>query len=162
MEQLDPFSRTFVPAAAAAQVPLSVVNRHVGVLRSCAGSRDTVVLVAPCVRSNRRVGRGAPSSLIMITRHRLVVTAETPVLRRLRLYLNAELHHLADVTWTPEPDRAALQFAATAVDGIREHFWIRLAGAADAVRLDGLLRELFHNAWTASSPAPVPVPALVA
>jgi hypothetical protein len=119
-----------------------------------------VVLVAPCVRSNRRAGRGTPSSLIMITKHRLVVTAETPVLRRLRLYLNAELHHLADVTWTAEPDRAALQFAATAVDGIREHFWIRLADADDAVRLDGLLRELFHNAWTTSSPAPVP--ALVA
>jgi hypothetical protein len=162
MELLDPFSRTFPPAASAAEVPLPMANRHARVLRSCAGSRDNVVLVAPCVRTNRRLGHRAPNSLIMITRHRLVVTSETRILRRLRLYLNADLTHLADVTWSPEPDRSALQFAATAVDGIREHFWIRLARADDVVRLDCLLRELFRGAWTAARPALVREPALVA
>jgi hypothetical protein len=165
MELLDPFSRTFLPAATAAQVPQPMANRHARVLRSCAGSRDDVVLVASCVRTNRRLRRGAPNSLIMITRSRLVVTSETRILRRLRLYLNADVTHLADVTWSPEPDRGALQFAATAVDGIREHFWIRLARADDVVRLDGLLRELFRGAWTAARPVPVSptaVPALVA
>ena len=143
MKQFDPFSRTFLPAAAVAQIPLATVNRHANVLRRCAGSRDAVTVVAPCYRSNQPLGRGRPNNLLMVTRNRLVVTTETPLLRRLRLYLNAELHQLADVTWTAEPEYEAVQLALTAMDGAREHFWIRLASKEQMWRLDDALNAAF-------------------
>jgi hypothetical protein len=143
--ELDPFSRTFLPAAAQAQIPLATVNRHASVLRQCAGSRESVMVVAPCFRSNRPLGRGRPSNLLMVTQHRLIVTTETPVLRRLRLYLNAGLEQLADVTWTAEPERAAVQLALTAVDGVREHFWIRMASRRQLSRLEDVLSTAFQD-----------------
>src|SRR4051794_27149882 len=127
MELLDPFSRTFLPAVAAARIPTGTAKRHVGVLRRCAGDREHVAFLAVCHRSHQPLARGRQDHLLMITRHRLVVTAVSPVLRRLRLCLNAELHHLADVTWTAEPAECAMQLAITAIDGVREHLWIRLA-----------------------------------
>jgi hypothetical protein len=106
MELLDPFSRTFLPAVEAARIPFGTANRHVDVLRRCAGDRDRVSVLAMCHRSHQPLGRGRQSNLLMITRSRLVVTTFSPVLRKLRLCLNAELHQLADVTWTrssPKP-----------------------------------------------------------
>src|SRR5687768_7227309 len=134
METPDTFSRTFLPATAQAQLPPAVVNRHVDVLRRCAGDRDSVTIVAACFGPNRPLGRGRPSNLLMLTRNRLIVTTQSPIMRRLRLYLNAELHHLTDVTWTPEPEKNAVQLALTAIDGVREHFWIRLASGAEMRR----------------------------
>src|SRR4051794_21359379 len=102
----DAFSRTYLPAAAEAQIPMATANRHATVLRRCAGTRDTVTVVAPCFRSNRQASRFGPSNLLMVTARRLVITTQSPILRRLHLHLNAELSQLADVTWTPEPDGA--------------------------------------------------------
>jgi hypothetical protein len=152
MKLPDPFSRTFLPAAVAAQIPLATVNRHVNVLRRCAGNRDSVMVVAPCFKSNRPLGRGRPNNLLMVTQNRLVVTTETPVLRRLRLYLNAELHQLADVTWTAEPEHDAVQLALTAIDGVREHFWIRLANKAKMWQLDDALTLAFQRAADRGAP----------
>jgi hypothetical protein len=149
---LDPFSRTFPPAAAEAQIPIATVNRHASVLRRCAGGRDSVVVVAPCFRSNQPLGRGRPSNLLMLTQHRLVVTTESPILRRLKLYLNAGLHQLADVTWTAELDRDAVQLALTAVDGVREHFWIRMASQEQVWRLDDALSAAFRATAVLSKP----------
>ena len=42
----DAFSRTYRPAAAEAQIPTATANRHATVLRRCAGTRDTVTVVA--------------------------------------------------------------------------------------------------------------------
>ena len=155
METPDTFSRTFLPAAAVARIPLATVNRHVNVLRRCAGDRDTVTLVGACFRAEQPQWRGRrPNNLLMLTRHRLVVTTESPVLHRLRLYLNAELHHLADVTLTPEPDQHVARLALTAIDGVREHFCIRLADAAQVCVLDAAFQAAFRTAWRPStSPA---------
>ena len=156
---LDPFSRTFLPSAAEAQIPLATVNRHANVLRRCAGTRDSVTVVAPCFRSNQPLGRGRPNNLLMLTQHRLVVTTESPILRRLRLYLNAGLHQLADVTWTAEPERNAVQLALTAVDGVREHFWIRMATQQQVWRLDDALSAAFRTTAVLTKPVKT-VPAL--
>lgn len=148
MELLDPFSRTFVPAVEAARIPLGTAKRHVEVLRRCAGVRDQVEFVALCHRSHQPLARGRQAHLLMLTRTRLVVTF-SPVLRKLQLCLNAELHQLADVTWTPEPTESAVRLAVTAIDGVREHFWIRLACDGQLARLDEVLTAAFRGPWVA-------------
>ncbi|WP_432833732.1 hypothetical protein [Dactylosporangium sp. CA-092794] len=147
MEALDTFSRTFLPATALAKLPGGTVARHVPVLRSCAGNRDAVAVVARCTtRSGRR-------NVLMLTRSRLVVTCESGLLRRVGLHLNADLHQLADVTWTPEPGRAGLQLGLTAIDGVRENLWVRPGSAAEMWRLDEALRQAFRTPWGVIEPA---------
>ncbi|MEV8514323.1 hypothetical protein [Dactylosporangium sp. NPDC051484] len=147
MEALDTFSRTFPPATALAKLSGSMVARHVHVLRRCAGDRDAVAVVARCTTRGRR------RNVLMLTRGRLVVTSESAVLRRVSLHLNADLHQLADVTWTPEPDRTGIQLGLTAIDGVRENFWVRLCGTAEMWRLDEVLRQAFRTPWGVMEPA---------
>jgi hypothetical protein len=108
--------------------------------RARGGSSHAAVLAL------RTLGRRRRREMLLLTRHRLVVTAERGLLRRLRLYLNCDLRDLGDVTWIPEPARGGIRLAATAVDGVREHFWLD-AGSPDRVRhLDAMLRQLFGSA----------------
>jgi hypothetical protein len=147
MEALDTFSRTFLPATALANLPGSTIARHVQVLRRCAGDRDAVAIVARCTTGGRR------RNVFMLTRSRLVVTSEAGLLRRVSLHLNAELHQLADAAWTPEPDRTGLQLGVTAIDGVRENFWVRLGSTAEMWRLDEALRQAFRTALGVIEPA---------
>lgn len=142
---LDGFSKSLLPKAAVAGIPIATVNRHLPVMRSCVGTRDTALVIARCSRTHRPIGRTGPTSLLLLTPHRLVITSESRMLRRLRLYLNVNLAHLADVSWTVENDGNAVQLAATAMDGIREHFWVELSGPDEGERIDGLLRGFFHT-----------------
>ena len=142
---LDGFSKSLLPKAAGSGIPISTVNRHLPIMRSCVGTRDTALVVARCSRTHRPIGRTTGTNLLLLTKTRLVITTESPVLHRLRLYLNANLHHLADVTWTPEPSKRAVHLAATIVDGVREHFWVELGDAEQVIRMDGLLRESFRD-----------------
>jgi hypothetical protein len=139
MELLDPFARTFLPAAAAAGVDITTVSRHISVLRRCVGAAAEPVLVARCSRLDRTFGGGL--HLLVLTPQRLVVTVESRILRRLRLHLNTDVRHLSDVLWTPEPSLGGVQLSATAIDGVREHFWLR---AADADRVGKLLQRVFR------------------
>jgi hypothetical protein len=152
MSERDQFSRTFLPAAAEAGVGLPAFSRHIPIFRRCVGQRDTPVFVARCRGADprparadaRRTGAGRRrNQVLLLTRQRLVVTAESGLLRRLRLHLNAELRHLADVTWTPEPALGGIRLAATAVDGVREHFWVEASGPDRVRRLDAVLSQLF-------------------
>ena len=147
MDALDDFSLTIQPAAAQSGVETSAVTRHLSIFRRCVGQRDTPVLVARCSSADprpRKIGRRR-HDMLLLTRRRLVVTAECGPLRRLRLHLNCELRDLGDVSWTPEPALGGIRLAATAVDGVREHFWLD-AGSADRVgRLDAVLRQLFAH-----------------
>jgi len=145
MEVLDTFSRTFLPAAAEAGVAIPTVSRHMPILRRCVGPRDATVLVARCSRRHHTLG-GGRSHLLLLTRRRLVVTAESRLLRRLRLHLNSALQHLADVTWTAEPALGGIHLSATAIDGVREHFWIRIDEPEQLERVDELLHEAFQAA----------------
>jgi hypothetical protein len=151
---MDVFSRTFLPAAAEAGVAIPTVSRHMPILRRCIESDDTTVLVARCVRPEAAL---SGEFLLLLTQRRLVVTQETKVLHRLRLHLNANLRHLTNVSWSTDLSRSAIEVAATAVDGVRERFRMRLSDA-DAVRhVDELLRGLFHHP-RAVAPAPVAQP----
>jgi hypothetical protein len=139
---MDVFSRTFLPAAAEAGVAIPTVSRHMPIIRRCIEPDDTTVLVARCLRPEAPL---AGEFLLLLTQRRLVVTQETRVLHRLRLHLNANLRHLTNVTWNADVTGSALEVAATAVDGVRERFRMRLTEPDTVGHFDELLRNLFHK-----------------
>ena len=139
---MDVFSRTFLPAAAEAGVPIPTVSRHMPIFRRCVDPDDTTVLVSRCYRPD------APLSgdfLLLLTHRRMVVIQETKVLHRLRLHLNANLRHLSNVSWNPDVSRSAIEVAATAVDGVRERFRLRLSEPEAVLRSDSLLQQVFRS-----------------
>jgi hypothetical protein len=139
---MDVFSRTFLPAAAHAGVPISTVSRHLPIFRRCVEPADSTVLIARCLNPDRPVGG---DFLMLLTHRRLVVTQETRVLHRLRLHLNAELRHLSDVAWNPDLRQSTVEIAATAVDGVRERFLMRLAAPEQVWHVDDLLTHVFSG-----------------
>jgi hypothetical protein len=149
---MDVFSRTFLPAAAEAGVAIPTVGRHMSVFRQCVCADDATALVARCVRPDRPL---QGEYMLLLTYRRLVVTHETRVLHRLRLHLNTELGHLSNVTWSPDPRISAVELAATAVDGVRERFWIKVAHPKQVWHLDALLSHVFRprSARAAAVPA---------
>jgi hypothetical protein len=139
---MDVFSRTFLPAAAEAGVPIPTVSRHMPIFRRCVEPDDSVVLMTRCVNPDRPM---AGEFILLLTYRRLVVTQETRVLHRLRLHLNANLRHLSDVTWNPDLRQSVVEVAATAVDGVRERFRMRLAEPEQVRHLDELFTHVFRN-----------------
>jgi hypothetical protein len=150
---MDVFSRTFLPAAAEAGVAIPTVSRHLPIFRRCVEPDDSTVLVTRCISPDRPL---AGDFLLLLTYRRLVVTQETRVLHRLRLHLNANLRHLSDVTWNPDLRMSTVDIAATAVDGVRERFRMRLAGPEQVWHFDTLLKHVFRER---RSPAVLPAAA---
>ncbi|BCJ53370.1 hypothetical protein Asp14428_48450 [Actinoplanes sp. NBRC 14428] len=139
---MDVFSRTFLPAAAEAGVPIPTVSRHMPIFRRCVEPDDATVLVTRCVNPDRPL---AGDFLLLLTYRRLVITQETRVLHRLRLHLNANLRHLSDVTWNPDLRQSAVEVAATAVDGVRERFRMRVTEPDRVWHFDALLKHVFRD-----------------
>jgi len=139
---MDVFSRTFQPTAAAGGLSALTVSRHLPVLQRCVAREDVAVLVSRCQRGERPA---SGAHLLLLTNRSLVVTGETRLLRRVRLYLATELRYLSDVMWTPHPRSAALEFAATVVDGVRERFWLRVGDAHRLEQIDALLDRVFGD-----------------
>lgn len=153
---MDVFSRTFLPAAAEAGVAIPTVSRHMPILRRCVEADDAAVLVSRCTRPETPM---AGDFLMLLTYRRLVVTRETRVLHRLRLHLNANLRHLSNVTWNPDPRESCVEVSATAVDGVRERFRIRLGRPDQVWHLDALFKQVFTER---RRPVPAAVPQLAA
>ena len=139
---MDVFSRTFLPAAAEAGVAIPAVSRHMPIFRRCVDPDDATVLVTRCVRPESPM---SGEFLLLLTYRRLVVTQETRVLHRLRLHLNANLRHLNDVTWSPDPDESTVDVAATAIDGVRERFRLRVTEPDRVWQFDALLKHVFRD-----------------
>jgi hypothetical protein len=139
---MDVFSRTFLPAAAEAGVPIPTVSRHMPIFRRCVEPDDSAVLVTRCASPDRPM---AGDFILLLTYRRLVVTQETRVLHRLRLHLNANLRHLNDVTWNPDLRQSVVEIAATAVDGVRERFRMRLGEPEQVWHFDDLLTHVFRD-----------------
>jgi hypothetical protein len=140
--RMDVFSRTFLPAAAEAGVAIPTVSRHMPIFRRCVEPDDPAILVTRCTRPD------APMTgdfLMVLTYRRLVVTRETRVLHRLQLHLNANLRHLSNVTWSPDVRDTAVEMCATAVDGVRERFKMRLGDAEQVWHFDALLKHVFSE-----------------
>jgi hypothetical protein len=83
--------------------------------------------------------------MMLLTYRRLVVTQETKVFHRLSLHLNANIRHLSDVTWNPDLRQSAVEVAATAVDGVRERFRMRLGEPEQVWHFDELLQHVFRD-----------------
>ncbi|WP_213451160.1 hypothetical protein [Rhizomonospora bruguierae] len=137
---MDVFSRTFLPAAAEGGVAIPTVSRHMPVFRRCVEGDDATVLVTRCVRPERPMHG---EFVLLLTYRRLVVIQETRLLHRLRMHLNAELRHLSNVNWSPDPRTGSLELAATAVDGVRERFAIKVGHPKRVWHLDALLSHVF-------------------
>jgi hypothetical protein len=142
---MDVFSRTFLPAAAEAGVAIPTVSRHMPIFRRCVEADDTTVLVSRCSRPEAPL---AGDYMMLLTRRRLVVIQETMVLHRLRLHLNANLRHLDNVSWNTDVARCAMEIAATAVDGVRERFRLRLGEPEAVQHFEQLLNQVFRGAPT--------------
>ncbi|MDT5034237.1 MAG: hypothetical protein QOC94_4408 [Actinoplanes sp.] len=82
---------------------------------------------------------------MVLTYRRLVITNETRVLHRLRLHLNADLRHLSNVSWSPDLRGMSVDIAATAVDGIRERFRIKLLEPEQVWQVDSQLKHVFRE-----------------
>jgi hypothetical protein len=145
---MDVFSRTFLPAAAEAGVAIPAVTRHMPIFRRCVEPDDATVLVGRCLRPDAPL---AGEFMLLLTHRRLVVTQETKVFHRLRLHLNANLRHLSNVSWNPDFTRSAVEVAATAVDGVRERFRLRLTDADAVWHFDSLLQHVFRPARAAAA-----------
>jgi hypothetical protein len=142
---MDVFARTFLPAAVEAGLTSQTVTRQLPVFSRCVAADDPVALMARCRRPGQPL-RG--DFLLLLTAQRLVVTRETWPTRRLRLHLNAELRHLHNVSWTPARGLSAVEFAATAIDGVRERFEIRVADPGQVPHLDALFAAVFRPSAT--------------
>ena len=138
---MDVFSRTFLPAAAESGVAIPTVSRHLPIFRRCVEPDDATVLVMRCVSPDRPL---AGEFLLLLTNRRLVVTQETRLLHRLRLHLNANLRHVSDVTWSPNPRMSTVDVAATAVDGVRERFRMYLNEPDQVWHFDALFKHAFR------------------
>jgi hypothetical protein len=150
---VDVFSRTFLPATAEAGLPMATVTRHMHLMRRCIEPDDGTVLVTRCTRPDRLLGR---EYLMVLTYRRLVVTQESRVLRQLHLHLNTELRHLGNVVWHPDQRLGAVEFAATAIDGVRERFLIKVAHPKHVWHLDALLSHVFKPRLAAGAQRTVP------
>jgi hypothetical protein len=137
---MDMFSRTFLPATAGAGIPIAAVIRHMHVMRHCVEPDDGAVLVTRCARPDRPLSR---DYFMVLTCRRLVITQETRLLHQLHLHLNTELRHLRNVVWHPDPHLGTVELAATAVDGIRERFLIKVGHPKHVWRLDALFSYVF-------------------
>jgi hypothetical protein len=126
-----------VAAAKRTGADAATVCRQLPILNSCLSTDDEPVLLARATRPGDRA-----SYLVLLTARRLVVTRETRVLRRQQLHLNADARHLSDVIWTPEPTMGAIALSATAIDGVREHFWIRTAAVESSA---AALQQVFGS-----------------
>jgi hypothetical protein len=139
---MDVFSRTFLPAAAEAGVAAPTLNRHMPIFRRCVEPDDSTILVTRCSRPESPM---AGDFLMVLTYRRLVVTQETRLLHRLRLHLNTNLRHLSNVTWSPDVRESAVEMCATAVDGVRERFKMRLGEPEQVWHFDALLKQVFSE-----------------
>lgn len=139
----DVFDRTFQIASTEAGLPVEALTRHLPIFRRTVGAGQTVLLVARCGRLDQP---NSADHLIVVTRDRVVITSESRSLHRARLHLNAAVAALMNVRWRPDTGLTAVEFAATALDGVRERFLIEAPDAAGVSHIDAVLGYVFRPA----------------
>jgi hypothetical protein len=147
---MDLFARTFLATAADAGLPMPAISRHVPIFRRCLGINDAVLLVSRCVRPDRPL---AGEHLLVLSRQRLVITHESRLAHRIRLHLDAPLHELSYITWSADPRVSSVELAATAVDGIRERFWMKARHPKDMSVIEATFGYVFRTASRSLVPA---------
>ena len=138
---MEPFDRTFLPAAAEAGLPMASITRQVPIFRRCVGLGHAVLLVTRCSRLDRPL---SADHLMLLTCERMVITSESRLLHHARLHLDAAVAELDNVSWMPDARLTAVEFAATAIDGIRERFLIKARRPGTMRHLDAVLGYVFR------------------
>jgi hypothetical protein len=144
---MDLFARTFLPAATDAGLDMPTISRHLPVFRRCLGA-DTVLLVSRCTRTDRPL---AGEHILVLSRHRLVVTHESRLVHKLRLHLDAPIHELSEVRWTPDALLTSVELAATAIDGIRERFTVKVRHPELVWHLDATFGSVFQPSFASAA-----------
>ncbi len=155
---MEVFVRTFLAGAGHAGIAQPVITRHLALYRRCLGAADPVLVVSRCLRPDRP---WAGEHLLALTRHRLVITHESRVLRRIRLHLDAPIEELTDAWWSADPQQNSAEFAVTAADGVRERFQLRARHPEGLWQLDATFGYVFRAAVKANTPVPIPYVARV-
>jgi hypothetical protein len=140
---MDPFDRTFLPAATEAGLSMASISRQIPIFRRCVGLGQTVLLVTRCSRLDRPL---SGDHLMLLTRERLVVTTETRMLHRPRLYLDSAVTELRNVVWEPDARLTSVELTATAPDGVRERFLIKVRKPGSVWHLEAALGYVFRPA----------------
>lgn len=141
MDVLDLFSRTFLPLAAEAGIPITTMSRHLTLFRRYADPQEPTMLVARC--SPAMWSASGRNHLILITRRHLVVTRESRVLHRPRLHLAAALVDLQGVTWCTDFDSRVVELAISTASR-RERFRLRSSQLRQMWRLESALGRVFR------------------
>jgi hypothetical protein len=155
---MDPFDRTFLPAAAEAGLPMASITRQIPIFRRCVGLGQTVLLVTRCTRLDRLF---SADHLMLLTRERLVITSESRLLRRVRLHLDVDVNELRNVAWEADGRLASIELSATAASAGRQRFRIKARRPGNVWHLDAVLGYVFRPSGTrrfqsVSSVAPTP------
>lgn len=140
---MDPFDRTFLPAANEAGLPMASISRQIPLFRRCVGLGQTVLLVTRCGRLDRPL---SGDHLLVLTRERLVITTETRMLRRPRIHLDAAVADLRNVVWEPDPRLTSVELTLTRPDGLRERFLIRVRKPGSVWHLEAAFGYVFRPA----------------
>jgi hypothetical protein len=151
---MDVFSRTFLPASSEAGLPIPAVSRHMPVLRRCVACEETTLLVARALRPGTPV---TAAFLLLLTSRSLVISRESRLLHRVQLHLAAGLRDLTHVAWTPH-ERAGIELAVTASDGIRERLWLPIREVRRLRQVDALLSHAFRSRTVTPAALPVAPP----
>lgn len=138
---MDRFSKTLLAAAAESGLATITLSRHVPNLRRSIHNDDEVIMLAHCLRPD---GQVSGDHLMLLTRHRLVVTKQSRVLGRVRCEVDAAVNCLGDVRWSADPGLPGVELAFTA-DDTRHRFWIDTTHGKQVWRLDALLARQFHR-----------------
>jgi hypothetical protein len=142
---MDPFDRTFLPAAAEAGLPMASISRQIPIFRRCIGLGQTVLLVTKCSRLDQPF---SVDHLMLLTRERIVIASESRFLHRARLHLDADVSELGNVRWEADGRLTSIEFSATAADGVRERFLIKTRRPGTVWHLDAALGYVFRPTGT--------------
>jgi hypothetical protein len=142
-KNMDPFDRTFLSAANVAGIPMASISRQIPLLRRCVGLDQTVLLLARCGLPDRPL---SGDHIMLLTKTRMIVTSESRILHRPRAHLDAAVTTLRNVVWTADPLLTSMELAATAPDGVRERFIVKVRKPGTIWHLEAALGYVFRPA----------------
>jgi hypothetical protein len=140
---MDPFDRTFLPAANVAGLSMASISRQIPLFRRCVGLDQTVLLLTQASRLDRPL---SGEHLMLLTRERLVITSEGRLFHRPHLHLDSAVADLRNVVWTADSRLTSIELSATAPDGFRERFLIRVRNPSALWHLEAALGYVFRPA----------------
>jgi hypothetical protein len=140
---MDPFDRTLLSAANEAGIAIASISRQIPLLRRRVGLDQTVILLARCGLLDRPL---SGDHTMLLTKTRMVVTAESRLLHRPRVHLDAAVTTLRNVVWTADMQLTSIEVSATTPDGARERFLIKVRKPGMIWHLEAALGYVFRPA----------------